>query len=800
MPASPTFTPQQQCAIETREISVALSAAHGCGKTFVLTERFLSHLEPVDDDAPLFDALDGSARRAAKLHELVAIAFTDRAAREMRDRIRSKCYERLQSAPAQQVDHWLRLLRSLDTARVSTIHAFCGALLRSHAVEARLDPRFAVLEQSQADTLLAEIIEDVLREKLTDQDPAALDLTTRCGLEGLRRMIAGLISAGGTIDFDAWLSRTPEEIVVIWDRFRREVVVPRILREVSESPAARELLSVICELENSTGELKKRCELLSALLPNLQQSKNPANDLDAIAESARVQGAGHKKKWPSEVIYECFKIAAEKVRDDVKWSKPFLDFDSSAARADAMAGQQLLGLVKAVVEQYEKHKDESAWLDFNDLLVRARNLLTDPAHTELQMRVSSQLRLLLVDECQDTDPVQVELIKALCGERFQHGKLFFVGDFKQSIYRFRGADPTVFRQLQESTPASGRLPLSRNFRSQPAILDFVNALFCEALSSANSLAKSDGTALQYEPLVATRPQIAPVPAVEFMWAVIDDMKKTQAGARDRARKKEADYIARCIRGMLNAQEQLVAVKQASGDWTKRAVEQKDIALLFRTLTDVQHYEEALRRYNIDYYLVGGHAFYAQQEIYDTVNLLRTLASSADEISLAGVLRSPLFALTDETLFWLGEHPQGLAAGLFADKLPEQLTGEDRRAARICSGHAATFAIEQRSAVDHGTVERGAGADWLRCCAARRVSRRTETCQPAKTARSSTCVRSIGRARPGRFHRAAFGVCRESAARTFGGHASRGNRCGTADDDPSSQGAGVSRGVFTGHCA
>ncbi|HEY2762390.1 MAG TPA: UvrD-helicase domain-containing protein, partial [Pirellulales bacterium] len=144
------YTRQQQAAIEMRHQSVALSAGAGCGKTFVLTERFLSHLEPGDNGAPPAD----------RLHQIIAITFTDRAAREMRDRIRKTCYERLQSAAPKHAGYWLGLLRSLDAARVSTIHAFCGALLRAHAVEAQLDPQFVVVEQTQAETLLAEIIED----------------------------------------------------------------------------------------------------------------------------------------------------------------------------------------------------------------------------------------------------------------------------------------------------------------------------------------------------------------------------------------------------------------------------------------------------------------------------------------------------------------------------------------------------------------------------------------------------------------------------------------------------------------
>src|SRR3982751_4984965 len=103
-----TFTQQQRDAINTRDVSIALSAGAGCGKTFVLTERFLSHLNPLEDELPLFKDLQSSGTVPAKLHEIIAITFTDRAAREMRDRIRVKCYERLQAAPAGEVEHWLK--------------------------------------------------------------------------------------------------------------------------------------------------------------------------------------------------------------------------------------------------------------------------------------------------------------------------------------------------------------------------------------------------------------------------------------------------------------------------------------------------------------------------------------------------------------------------------------------------------------------------------------------------------------------------------------------------------------------
>ncbi|MCC7086503.1 MAG: UvrD-helicase domain-containing protein [Pirellulales bacterium] len=654
------YTSEQQCAIETRNVSVALSAGAGCGKTFVLTERFLSHLQPASDKI---------LPELAELHELIAITFTDRAAREMRDRIRGKCFERLQSAPADQIDYWLRLLRSLDAARISTIHAFCGALLRSHAVEARLDPRFAVIEQAQADTLLAELIDDLLRENLTNRESAAMDLAAQFGLDRLRELIAELVSYGRAISFEEWLRKSPAELAQVWDDYRRQIVLPTALADISTGPSVHELLAVIDGLGNATGELKSRCNALQTLLPGLPQSHSQVADLEAILQAARVQGAGSKKAWPDESLYERFKTAAERLRTEIKSVQKLTAFDIQAAEADAAAGLKLLSLAATALGNYDARKQELAWLDFNDLLIRARDLLIDPAHAELQQRLASQTRLLLVDEFQDTDPVQVELIKALCGPQLHEGKLFFVGDYKQSIYRFRGADPSVFRQLQRETPEPGRLPLTENFRSQPAILAFVNALFCEALSSAGD------PAMQYVPLRANRGQVTAIPAVEFLWSVCTDLKKSDAGAKAEARRREAEQIARRIQQMLESGELLVRNATAGEEPQPHVVQPKDIAILFRALSDVQYYEDALRRWNIDYYLVGGHAFYAQQEIFDVVNLLRSLASQADEVALIGVLRSSIFSLTDETIYWLGQHRHGLAQGLFDQSLPVELTAE-----------------------------------------------------------------------------------------------------------------------------
>ncbi len=289
--------------------------------------------------------------------------------------------------------------------------------------------------------------------------------------------------------------------------------------------------------------------------------------------------------------------------------------------------------------------------------------------------------------------MQVDVVKALCGDNHRQGKLFFVGDYKQSIYRFRGADPSVFRKLRNETPPLGKLGLTKNFRSQPAILDFVNALFCEVLGQ-----KDD-----YERLTPHREQTHPGAAIEFLWALPATPATPRTASRtpmpaiigripttptegkdaDSRRRREADWIARRIRrfldGEYDADESPLLIAPKQGD--PRPVQAGDIAILFRALSNVQFYEEALRSYGIDYYLVGGHAFYAQQEIFDLLNLLRALACPTDEISLLGVLRSPFFSLNDETLFWVAQHG-GLSAGIDSGRSPPEIGGEQQARVRF----------------------------------------------------------------------------------------------------------------------
>ena len=657
------LTEQQRAALAPDDRSRWLSAGAGCGKTFVLTERFLSYIDPQQRDPP------------APLGKLAAITFTDAAAREMRKRIRTRCRERLAAAGnSHEGRYWQRLMREIDSARISTIHSFCAQLLRNHAVEARLDPQFETLDQAAADLLRAQTVDDELRTRLEDRDPKVLELAAWLGLTKLRNDLVRLLSDNPVAVIQRWRDRSPDEMIAVWhDHFRR-IALPGELEALRCEPHYQELRRLADPTLAKPGAFRDHLQALEELVQQVDQfdpataQGTPWSTLGDLARVRRKDGSTICKKsdWYDADCQSAYSGTCKLVRQSLDRSLLQKPMGGEDARHVARLGLSLLDVAADLFTACETRKAERNALQFDDLLERTHALLTDPEQVEVRRELARSTRLLMVDEFQDTDRLQSAIIQAFCGDQWRQQGLFVVGDFKQSIYRFRGADPDVSAQLRDELPEDMRLSLTANFRSQPAILRFVNALFHDQFEDT------------YEPLEATRPQVTAEPAVEMLWATptTAERQEDRRITADEARRREARWIARRLQQMLQLGQPLVT-DEASDPPQTRPVRAGDIAILLRSVSSVAVYEEALREHGLPYYLAGGHAFYAQQEIYDLLHLLRAIASPADELSLAGALRSPLFALTDETLFWLVEREGSLNAGLFAENLPLELTDRER---------------------------------------------------------------------------------------------------------------------------
>ncbi len=650
-PPPSRLTAEQAEALAVTGASVALSAGAGCGKTTVLTERFVR-------------ALDGPT--PISLGKIVALTFTNKAARELRDRIRREC--RLKVEAGVDPTYWRGVVRGLEAARIGTFHAFCGEVLRGHAIEAGIDPGFTVLDEPVAAALRDEALAQALRDRLAHRDRNLIELAVDFGLGAVRTALGSLLTNRAGDDLDRWASMEPENLVRIWlDRWTL-TVRPDLLGSVAAACAP--LLSLIGRTTFDHPKTFGRMSEFAAAVERVEAigPGDPVPALKALQEAAKVQGLTGKGAWPSADIYEVVKAGFEDVRETIKKVVPALVWDEATSLAAAVHGIRFARLASHARATFERMKRARSAVDHDDLLLLVRDLVTRESPT-VRDALAESIDLILVDEFQDTDPVQGDILASLTGGDPTSGRLFLVGDFKQSIYRFRGADPDLFRDFRDRVPDAGRRNLTANFRSVPGVLSFVNALFATTFTEA-------GTALQ--PGNPGLDQAGP-PAVLFSWGgppvPVAGAKPGKPDAtlrrQDEARRL-AGYLAdRLAEGWMIRDPRTGQPRRAHAG---------DVAILFRSLADSGMYEQALVAEGLDFHVVGGSGFFAQLEVLDLINVLSAVEDPTDSLALAGALRSPFFALSDDALFWLAvECPGAIHQGLerFTPDRAERLPEADR---------------------------------------------------------------------------------------------------------------------------
>lgn len=601
-----SLTPEQREAVYALDTDCIVSAGAGSGKTRVLVERFLHILSLYGDDPEI-------------LERIVAITFTEKAATEMKGRIRRRLAERLEEAGRlgrrEEAHRWYRLMAESERAAVMTIHAFCARLLRDFPVEAGVDPRFVVLDEVEARLLLRAAVEK--------------ELFAQAEMTGGSRLLDWLAGLGIARGIDALADMISKMAGYGWTAKALAEITRRNLRQsLSRMQQVREEALIEClQTGDDLMALKggKRLQAFQAEWPRLRESlireKDPENLLPPMERTLELLKGNWGRKAELLVIRNRMKEAAGRLAEALRGLIIF--------PAERETLESLFPLLERIEESYTAAKRERNALDFEDLQVRACRLLEE--RDEVRRQLCRKIRFLMVDEFQDTNGLQKRLIESL---RLHPdgspapGKLFVVGDPKQSIYRFRGADVSVFNRTREELLARGgrEITLKANFRSDPLLVRFANAFFSRLMSS------DPGSPNYYQELEARGETGGEGPYVEYL-AVPE--KEERHG--ESARSAEARLIARRIAGLIDE------------GWRPG-----DIAVLFRAMTDIKRYEEELVRRNIPFHVVKGRGFYDRQEIVDVLNLLRWLTDPSDVLALTGVLRSPFCAVSDETLMWLKE--------------------------------------------------------------------------------------------------------------------------------------------------
>ncbi len=619
------WTPPQKKAIQTTGKDLCVTASAGSGKTAVLIERVLYLVRECK----------------VPLERIVAITFTEKAAAEMKDRLRTECREREHAGSPEEMGRWRELARQVETARISTIHAFCAGLLRQNALACRtdppLDPDFTVFDEAENHILRAEVIDAAVEELLETSHPETLRIAGHYGIFRLKEMLGTFlrnpVTAGRVLASEKFTS--PERIIAYWQT-RVEEACREHLLGMGAAPDCRRFQRIfegfggLCD-NASDGREQRRGVALDLIreITNLRD----AGKIEKLIRSYLVWKApnGSKANWPSEAVFKELSDAQNKFKEFLEGCLPPPN-DPAIEQCAAELTRDVVGSFRAVYERYRVAKASRNALDFTDLILMALEMLR--SQPEIRERVARGISHLLIDEFQDTDSEQYEIARLL-SDTANRPEIFIVGDAKQSIYRFRGAEVEVFDRAREGYETIG---LHLNFRTVPEIVQFVNALFGQS-GLLNAVEP------EYVPAEAFRPPVNEC-RVHFLIPEVPEEKVGAAERREREAAMLGDWIAAACSGALDVQV------QPKGSDAKRPVTFGDVAMLFRALSDVRIYERALSERNIPFHVIAGKGFYERQEVLDIRNLLEAVVDPWHEPAVLGFLRSPMVGLDDDSLFAL----------------------------------------------------------------------------------------------------------------------------------------------------
>ena len=668
-----SLTAEQAAIVADVHRDVVVTAGAGAGKTRVLVERYLSLLQ------------------THRIGEIAAVTFTDAAAAEMRERVRREVMTREDLA---------RHRKDLDRAVIGTIHSLCLQILREHPVETAIDPAAVVLPEDEAEAELLRACAESL-EASPEQGSGLLALR-EMGVFEVRRSLPEMVRRRDEVDhaYQSMPGESPEE----WEAGLRSLMDDEA-RTVIESvrPLLTEWAEFLRRAHAGAGQdaLTPRVAGVLALLGN----PSSVGWQDLRKSVIRAKGAinlsgGSVRNWGENIGQ--VKETLGSLRD-LAWEFENLPQWNDHDGLVLQVLVDLRGLFADACARYRQYKDRLGGLDYLDLEIRARELLS--GHEHIAQSYRRRFKHVMVDELQDTNPAQIELLRLLRG---QGGlKAFFVGDAKQSIYRFRGGDVRSFRRLQRQVEGNGGLHrLSQTFRSNDPLVKGLNGLFGHVLGDAEQDYESP-----MEEMRGTGRDAPSTPSMVMM-QIADKTPEGERTTEYRKRRVEADLVAGEIAQLLRDG----ALVWDANLGETRKVAPADVAILLRRLSNLNLFEQALENHGVPYRTMSGAGFFRRQEILDLANLVRWLAAPHDAIPLVGLLRSPMFMLDDQTILLLRSRS-------FNEDILESLRhppdGVDVKAHRFCQRAFHVLTLLRKEApyasahalVETALAETGFEATW-----------------------------------------------------------------------------------------
>jgi ATP-dependent exoDNAse (exonuclease V) beta subunit len=616
--------------LEALDTTFVVEAAAGTGKTTVLLDRVVMLVR----------------RGRARLDQVICVTFTERAAGEMKLRLRARL-ERAQEASvdAQEKERLTDAIEALEVARIGTIHGLCADLLREYPVEAHVDPLFEVAAEGDAEALQVAAFHRTFQTLLETQ-PEGVRRALRRKQRGAnavppRRVL--LRAAQALIehrDFDGPWVRVPFERTALLDSTLAPLRVfaaeaPFVRRKPNRDSPFFELLErvrrFVEELDHRESVSPRDPDGLEAQLVDLASS--------GFLWESRPWGLDFSGGRTESSLLE---------RRDIAWEH----LKAVVRQCDADLAAALREELRPVVDAYEREKAQMGVLDFVDLLLLTRNLLG--THASVRQSLQQRFTHVFVDEFQDTDPLQSEIVLLLASQdpsvsdpfetQPTPGKLFVVGDPKQSIYRFRRADILLYEHVKQHLLKHGAtlVDLSTSFRATPGIQAAVNGAF--------SLVMTGGHQARYVPLRKAREGLKDQPSLVALPAA-NPFGNRGKPTKEAVEASVADVVAGFIEWLVSHSGWKV---EEDGLWVP--VQPRHICILFKRLrgwsgVDVPRpYAQALEARSIGHVLVGGRSFHTREEVMALRVALTAIDRPDDELSVYATLRGPFCAITDEVLF------------------------------------------------------------------------------------------------------------------------------------------------------
>ncbi len=668
---------------EELNTTFVVEAAAGTGKTTTLIDRIVA-----------------TVAAGGQLDRMIAVTFTDKAAGELKLRLRERLEAaRRQAATPELRERFVAALRALERVLLGTIHGLCGELLRERPVEAGVDPLFEVCSEEEAQRLVSRTFDAWFQRVLAQPPPGVARVLHLRGVgsdlgprDKLRRALTDLIDHR---DFPQLWSRPPFDREA---RLRDVLDAMRAVGELAELERDRTdyLRRSLEQFRRFAREADARLGTLAGRpLDDDARSQERARLIDRIEAELRAFATSRHRRWKGRGKRFGDRNRAEIVaqRDEVGEL-----IDAFVRDAEQDLAPLLQRELLPAVEEYEKAKRQRGRLDFLDLLLRTRALLRD--HDEVRAELQQRFTHIFVDEFQDTDPVQVEVLFLLAAadpsERdwrkvsLVPGKLFVVGDPKQAVYRFRRADLGVYEQAKQSVLRAGgeALELSTSFRAVPSVQRFINAAFAPRMGEG-----TPGEQPRYVALAPHRSEVTERPAVVALPIAHPYGTYGPKPYRTAVSSSTAEAAAAFV-------DWLVRESGWEVGREPRAVRFSDVAFLFTRMSSqwadiVGPYVRALASRDIPHVLFGGRSFYEREEIAALRQVMNAIEWPDDELAVYATLRGPFLGCDDATLLGFRKkvrehvdreqhsfHPFGDRDGLDFDEPEREVDGALRLLAKL----------------------------------------------------------------------------------------------------------------------